>query len=150
MPTDANTAMKTYDIQHDICFEDTNAVGNVYFVNHLKWQGRCRESFLRRFAPDVADRLSEGFVLATTRCACEYHDELFAFDTVSIRMSLAGIVQNRIQLAFEYWRISGDEPRLVARGTQEVACMQREGERVVPAPIPDTLRAALEPYRAAR
>jgi enediyne biosynthesis thioesterase len=43
---------------------------------------------------------------------------------------------------FEYWR--GEE--LVARGEQQVACMQREGKQVVPVPVPTQLREALREY----
>ena len=141
--------MRTFDIRHDVTFEETNAVGNVYFTNHLKWQGRAREEFLRRHAPDVMEKLAEGLVLATVRCGCEYLSELFAFDRVIIRMRLEQVVQNRIQLAFEYFRENpGGNEQLVARGSQEVACMTREGSQTVPAPIPPSLLRALEPYRA--
>jgi enediyne biosynthesis thioesterase len=81
-------------------------------------------------------------ILATVRCSCEYFAELAAFDEVIVRMSLAELLQNRITLAFEYWR--GEE--LVARGEQQVACMHREGERLVPAPVPPSLREALAAY----
>ena len=28
-----------YEYRHVVGFEETNLVGNVYFVNHLRWQG---------------------------------------------------------------------------------------------------------------
>jgi enediyne biosynthesis thioesterase len=134
--------MRYYEYRHSVSFQETNLVGNVYYTNHLGWQGRCRELFLRDHAPDVIDELSRGLILATVRCSCEYFVELTAFDEVIVRMSLAELLQNRITLAFEYWR--GEE--LVARGEQQVACMKREGERLVPAPIPPSLREALAAY----
>ncbi len=42
-----------YEYRHLVGFEETNLVGNVYYVNYLRWQGRCREMFLRDRAPDV-------------------------------------------------------------------------------------------------
>jgi enediyne biosynthesis thioesterase len=134
--------MRYYEYRHIVSFEETNLVGNVYYTNHLSWQGRCRELFLRDHAPDVIDELSRGLSLATVRCSCEYLAELTAFDEVIVRMGLAELLQNRLTLAFEYWR--GEE--LVARGEQEVACMKREGERLVPAAIPPSLREALAAY----
>src|ERR1039457_6178044 len=131
--------MRYYEYRHQVCFEETNLVGNVYYTNHLSWQGRCRELFLREHAPDVIDELSRGFSLATVSCSCEYFAELTAFDEVIVRMRLAELVQNRMRLAFEYWR--GKE--LVARGEQQIACMRREGEKLLPTPVPPTLRAAL-------
>ena len=31
-----------YEYRHIVSFEETNLVGNVYYVNYLRWQGRCR------------------------------------------------------------------------------------------------------------
>ncbi len=139
--------MKFYEYRHVVGFEETNLVGNVYYVNPLRWQGRCREMFLRDHAPEVLDELSRGLALATVRCSCDYLAELFAFDQVSVRMRLGGVVQNRITLLFEYWRLTaGDGEELAARGEQVVACMRREGERTVPTAIPVALREALKPY----
>ena len=134
--------MRFYEYRHRVGFEETNLVGNVYYVNHLRWQGRCREMFLQENAPDVLEALRNGLALATVRCSCEYFAELEAFDLVSLRMRLGEVVQNRITLLFEYYR--GEE--LVARGEQQVACMQREGERTVPTAIPASLREALRGY----
>lgn len=138
--------MKAYEYHHLVGFEETNLVGNVYYVNHLRWQGRCREMFLRDHAPEILAELSQGLALATVRCSCDYLAELEAFDQLVIRMRLGGVVQNRITLNFEYWRRNGDGEELVARGEQIVACLRREGDRTVPTPIPVPLREALKPY----
>jgi len=134
--------MRAYEYRHVVGFEETNLVGNVYYANHVRWQGRCREMFLRDRAPDVIEALKYGLVLVTTRVSCEFMTELFAFDEVILRMRLGELAQNRITMNFEYWR--GEE--LVARGEQQVACMQREGKQVVPVPVPTQLREALKEY----
>jgi enediyne biosynthesis thioesterase len=141
---------KAYEYPHLVGFEETNLVGNVYYVNHLRWQGRCREMFLRDHAPEVLEDLRNGLALATVRCSCDYLVELEAFDSILIRMRLGGTVQNRITLLFEYWRQNADAEELIARGEQVIACMRREGKRAVPTPIPVPLREALRPYEAAR
>ena len=138
--------MKAYEYRHVVGFEETNLVGNVYYVNHLRWQGRCRELFLRDHAPEILAELARDLALATVRCSCEYLAELAAFDEIVIRMRLGEMVQNRLTLLFEYWRETGGTEELVARGEQVVACMRREGERVVPTAIPTSLREALKPY----
>lgn len=135
-----------YEYRHIVSFEETNLVGNVYYVNHVRWQGRCRELFVREHAPEVLDELAGGLSLVTTRCVCEYFAELAAFDEIVIRMRLGALVQNRLTLLFEYWRCTPAGEELVAQGEQQVACMRREGERLVPAPIPEALRQALRPY----
>ena len=138
--------MRYYEYRHSVSFQETNLVGNVYYTNHLGWQGRCRELFLRDHAPDMIDELSRGLILATVRCSCEYFAELAVFDEVIVRMSVAELLQNRITLAFEYWRRKNGAEELVARGEQQVACMKREGDRLVPAPVPQSLREALAAY----
>lgn len=138
--------MRAYEYRHIVSFEETNLVGNVYYVNHLRWQGRCRELFLREHAPEVLEELAQGLALVTTRCSCEYLAELSAFDEVLVRMRLAELTQNRLLLTFEYLRRNGDREELVARGEQQIACMRRDGEQLVPTPVPEGLREALRQY----
>ena len=134
--------MHSYEYRHVVGFEETNLVGNVYFVNHLRWQGRCREMFLCEHAPSVLQQLGAGIALVTTHCSCDYLEELQAFDEIVIRMTLRDITQSRVTIDFEYWR--GEA--LAARGSQQVACMRRENGVMVPAPLPSELRGALKEY----
>ena len=138
--------MRFYEYRHIVSFQETNLVGNVYFTNHLGWQGRCREMFLRDHAPDVIAALGRGLSLATVSCSCEYFAELTAFDEVIVRMRLAELVQNRMRLAFVYWRRKQGGEELVARGEQQIACMRRDGEKLSPTPVPQLLREALAVY----
>ena len=137
---------RAYEYRHIVCFEETNLVGNVYYVNHLSWQGRVRELFLREHAPDVLSELSRGLSLATVRVSCEYLAELAAFDEVIIRMRLGELTQSRMTLLFEYWRLVSGGEELIARGEQQVACLKRDGGKLIPAPVPKSLREALRPY----
>jgi enediyne biosynthesis thioesterase len=136
---------RAFDYEHLVTFEETNLVGNVYFTNHLRWQGHCRERFLRDHAPGVLADLSGSFALVTTRCSCEYYAELYAFDRVTIRMTLGAVHQNRILMRFDYVR-AGAREDLIARGEQEAACMIRTDEGMRPAPVPGELLAALSRY----
>lgn len=138
--------MRAYEYRHVVGFEETNVVGNVYYVNHLRWQGRCRELFLKEHAAEVLQALDSGLRLATTRCSCEYLAELAAFDEIVVSMRLVSQHQNRIALSFEYRRCSEGVAELVARGEQEIACMQETNGTLAPAPIPHALREALRPY----
>jgi enediyne core biosynthesis thioesterase len=138
--------MRVYELRHVVSFEETNVVGNVYFASHVRWQGRCREMFLRDHAPEILGEIASGFALVTIRCSCEYLAELVAFDEVIVRMRLGAVVQNRVALLFEYVRLAPAGEEIVARGEQEVACMRREGGRLIAVPIPKALRDALAPY----
>jgi enediyne biosynthesis thioesterase len=138
--------MRAFEYRHTVGFEETNLVGNVYYSHLISWQGRCREMFLREHAAGLLGELARGFCLVTTRCSCEYLAELSAFDEVVVRMRLASVSQNRVGMSFEYWRRAGGAEELVARGEQGVACMRRQGGRLVPVPVPEALRDALRPY----
>jgi enediyne biosynthesis thioesterase len=138
--------MLAYEWEHVVGFEDTNLVGNVYFARFVSWQGRCRELFLRDHAPGVLDDLADDLRLVTTHVECDYFAELRAFDTVTLRMTLRAASQTRVAMAFEYLR----DGELVARGTQEAACLRVAGDgSPAPAPIPAELRAALDRYAPA-
>lgn len=140
--------MRAYEYRHIVGFAETNLTGNVYYVNHLQWQGRCRELFLREYAPDLVAEMDRGLSVVTTRCSCEYLAELSAFDEVVVRMQLGTVMQNRMVLEFEFWRSTGSGEELVARGEQQVAWMQRERGHLVPRPIPQALRDALSAFAA--
>ena len=138
--------MRSYEYKHIVGFEETNLVGNVYYANYILWQGRCREMFLYDHAPDIIQQFSQGLALVTVRVSCDYFSELYAFDQVIIRMSLKELKQNRITMLFDYWKISDAGEELVAKGEQQAACMQRQGEKIVAIAVPESLRRALEEY----
>jgi len=141
--------MRSFDYRHVVGFEETNLVGNVYYVNHLRWQGRAREMFLRQYAPEILAEFDHGLALVTLQCSCQYLGELKAFDQVIIRMFLSAIAQNRIAMRFEYWR-EGVKDELVGRGEQEIACMRRHGEQLLPTSIPVQLRGVLAEFAEAQ
>ncbi|WP_167947277.1 acyl-CoA thioesterase [Micromonospora profundi] len=137
---------KYYEYRHTVGFEETNMVGNVYYVNYLRWQGRCREMFLKDRAPAVLDDLRNDLKLFTLKVDCEFFAELAAFDELLIRMRLTELAQTQVQFGFDYVRRDGDGETLVARGSQRVACMRGPNTRTVPARVPETLAKALLPY----
>jgi len=142
--------MAAYEMRHVVGFEETNLLGNVYYVNFVSWQGRCRELFLRDHAPRMLEEIDSGLVLVTTRCSCEFLKELGPFDEVLIRMHFGGATQNRLTMKFDYLlvvdRDGAATEQHIARGEQQVAFMRREGGRMIPAPIPDELLRAARAY----
>jgi enediyne biosynthesis thioesterase len=135
-----------YEYRHVVGFEETNLVGNVYYVNYVRWQGRCREMFLLEHAPSVLDELRGDLKLFTIKSECEYLSEISAFDELSIRMRLEQLTQTQIGFAFEYVRVHEGGEELIARGRQRVACMRGANGSTAPVRVPDKLREALERY----
>ncbi|MEI2369048.1 MULTISPECIES: acyl-CoA thioesterase [Niallia] len=140
--------MKNYSYQHTVSFEETNLVGNVYYTNYVKWQGICREFFLKDKAPDIIDLLQRGLYLVTTKVSCQYLSELFAFDRVEIKMFSGGTKLNKVKMLFEYWKVSEDSTplELVCRGEQEIACLYKEDGQLKVIEVPDSLKKALKKY----
>lgn len=137
---------KYYEYRHTVGFEETNLVGNVYYVNYLRWQGRCREMFLKDRAPAVLEDLRRDLKLFTLKVDCDFFAEITAFDELSIRMRLTELAQTQLQFGFEYVRLGAGAETLIARGTQRVACMRGPNNRTTPTRVPEALAAALQPY----
>ncbi|EDY52388.1 acyl-CoA thioesterase [Streptomyces clavuligerus] len=139
-----------FEHRHIVGFEETNLVGNVYYVNYLRWQGRCREMFLKLHAPDVLADVRADLKLFTLKVECEFFAEITAFDELSIRMRLVDLAQTQLEFTFDYVKLEpdGDEV-LVARGRQRVACMRGPNTATVPSVVPEALVHALEPYTGA-
>jgi enediyne core biosynthesis thioesterase len=138
-----------YEFRHLVGFEETNLVGNVYYVNYLRWQGRCREMFLRERAPEVLADLRDDLKLFTLKVECEFLVEIGAFDELSIRMRLEELTQTQIGFAFDYVRLRDGFEELVARGRQRIACMRGPNTDTKPTRVPEPLRAALAQYATA-
>ena len=137
-----------YEIRHRVGFEETNLVGNVYYVNFLRWQGRCRELFLLEHAPGVLAEIRADLKLFTLKCECEFLMEITAFDELAIRMRLEDLTQTQVGFAFDYLRLREGIEELVARGRQRIACMRGPNGATRPSRVPEALVAALAPYAA--
>jgi enediyne core biosynthesis thioesterase len=136
-----------FELRHTVGFEETNIVGNVYYVNYLRWQGRCREMFLKERASELLADLRDDLKLFTLKVDCEFYAEITAFDELSIRMRLIELAQTQLEFGFDYVRLDpGGLETLVARGRQRVACMRGPNTRTVPARVPEPLLRALAPY----
>lgn len=139
-----------YELRHRVGFEETNFVGNVYFVNYLRWQGHCRDTFLKEEAPEVLDEImDDDLKLFTLKAECEFFSEITAFDELSVRMKLDELTQTQIGFSFDYVHLADGGESLVARGRQRIACMRGPNNETAPTRVPPKLLEALEPYNEA-
>jgi enediyne biosynthesis thioesterase len=140
--------MPAYEYRHAVSFEETSFVGNVYFANYFRWQGRCREMFLRDHCPAVIDLLGRRDIAFITRSAqCEYTGDsgFLALDEVLVRMRLVKFRGGRMNLEFTYVNARSPD-QVVATGAQEVFCKARRGETWYPEPFPADMIKALQGY----
>ena len=105
-----------FSIKLRVYIEDTDAGGIVYYVNYLRWQGRCREMFLKEQAPAVLADVRDDLKLFTLKVDCEFFAEITAFDELSIRMRLEELTstivtasEERLDEAVSEGRVSQDE-----------------------------------------
>ena len=139
--------MKYYEYILIVGFEETNLTGNVYFANHIRCQGKCREMFIRDKCSAIVKDIEEGtLALVTMKCSCEYFHELKAFNEVFIRMRLESITGHRISLTFEYLVEISDVLMVMAKGMQEIGCMARSKTGLNPIEPPKDLIEALSTY----
>ncbi|WP_116070122.1 acyl-CoA thioesterase [Asanoa ferruginea] len=130
-----------------VSLEETNATGNVYFSQYVKWQGHCRELFLKETGDWVVRELGDRYALVTTWCRCDYFIETEAFDEICMHLWMSDVTQNRMTLEFEYWRVSAGPAELVARGSQQLAWLERDDDRRMrPRPVPRELLESIGGY----
>lgn len=147
--------MRHFEYRFSLGFQETNVVGNVYFANYFLWQGKCREEFLRRYAPQVLRDFKAGYGLITQECSCVFHEEAFAFQSILIRMGLERLTRTGMSMSFEYYRDESSEDAepsareqltLLARGRQAALWVSPE-HRV--ALLPDYLYRAIHQFVSA-
>jgi enediyne biosynthesis thioesterase len=146
-----NSADPYFAYRRIVSLEETNATGNVYFSQYVKWQGHCREMFLKETGDWVVRELGNRYALVTTWCRCDYFMETEAFDEICMHLWMSDVTQNRMTLEFEYWRVAAGGDELVARGSQQLAWLERdENDRMVPRPVPARLLESIEDYVAGK
>lgn len=137
-----------YEHRFITTFEETNLVGNIYFANYAVWQGKCREMFIYEYCPEVIDEIKNGLGLITLDLSLQYVSQLFAFDTVVMRMSLEAQSESRLMMNFDYYREDGKNLTLVCRGHQATAAMREVNGVMVPVHFPESMLQAIEAYKA--
>ena len=83
--------MPEFEYHHIVTFEETSVVGSVYYANHIRWQGRCRELFLRQYVPEILGLMEQG--LALYELILEGMDE---GDEIARTRIAAGILANQL------------------------------------------------------
>lgn len=125
--------------------EDANIVGNVYFANYGKWQGRVRDLYLQQLAPDLfrGNGSTGEWVVRTTRV--DHLREAMPFDRIKVVMSLEALHERGVALRFDYSRLDADGTELkLAVGQQLAVWVERPQGAPVAATMPTAFASALE------
>ncbi len=136
-----------FEYRFTTTFEETNVVGNIYFANYARWQGKCREMFLKEYCPGVIADVQNGLALITLDLHLRYVSQLFAFDEVVMRMGLGSLGSSRMMMTFKYYRKTPEGEELVCEGSQAMACMRADTKgQMVAVPIPDEVHEVFAEY----
>lgn len=120
-----------------VYYEDTDAVGIVYFANYLNFAERARTEMMRERGVNHQDlRQSAGLAFVVKRCAVDYHYPAKLDDALEVRTSISKIGGASLHLLQQVFL----EDRLLASMEVRLALLN---EAMRPARIPEVLIAAL-------
>ncbi len=136
MPTDFNWTIRVY-------YEDTDAGGVVFYANYLKFFERARTEWLRAkgFSQHALIK-SHGIFFVVKSVQADYHapaklDDELKLTVVVERWGLASL-----QFIQQAWRVTGNEPVLLASSRIKVACVGSADFR--PTSIPNDIRLKMQ------
>ncbi len=123
-----------------IYYEDTDAVGIVYFANYLKFAERARTEFLRQAGVDhTLLRREQEVVFAVRHAEVDYLRPARLDDVVTVHTQLTELTYVKID-ALQSIRRGSEE---IARVTTRVVCLRTDGR---PARMPREIRDRFLPY----
>lgn len=135
--TDAADGVHRFPIR--VYYEDTDALGIVYYVNYLKFAERARTEMLRLHGHDQYDLLAkQGIGFTVRRCEVDYHAPARLDDVLQVHSSLVAMRGASLNLNQTLMR---DEV-LLAQLKLRIACVDAAGRAVR---VPDQIRALFEP-----
>jgi acyl-CoA thioester hydrolase len=127
-----------------VYYEDTDALGIVYYANYLKFFERARTELLRLAGINQTEMANRyGMVFAVRDCSIDYRSPARLDDLIEVRSRLFELAAATVTAGQAIWRGAEELVRLDLR----VACLRRDGR---PVRIPAPLRQALEPYVQSR
>lgn len=121
-----------------VYYEDTDALGIVYYVNYLKFAERARTEMLRLRGHDQYDLLAEqGIGFTVRRCEVDYHAPARLDDLLEVQSSLVALRGASLNLNQSVMR----DGVLLAQLKLKIACVDAAGKAVR---VPDEIRALFE------
>ncbi|ALU88253.1 4-hydroxybenzoyl-CoA thioesterase [Herbaspirillum rubrisubalbicans] len=146
-----SAASSPFDWNIRVYYEDTDTGGVVFYANYLKFFERARTEWLRSFGfqqQHLAETTGAIFVVKNT--SVDYLAPARLDDELRLTVVVEKFRNASMQFIQEAWRLpSGDggtacdgEPRLLARGSITVVCVDQATFR--PRPIPDEVLTCIK------
>lgn len=127
--------------QARVYYEDTDAIGIVYYANYLKFAERARTELMRE-SGSSHQQMIEAFdaAFAVSRCEVDYLKPARLDDLLTVETRVLDVGAAVLRLDQRVHR--GEE--LLVRLKIRIACLNRQGR---PQRLPEPVRAALAAYR---
>jgi len=95
--------MKTYDYESTVTMGDTNAMGNLYFLNYFKLQGHVRELWLKHNVENYTKHIEQDLLLSTKSAHCDYKIPFFLYDELVIKLYFSELQRVSVKLNFDFY-----------------------------------------------
>jgi len=126
-----------------VYYEDTDALGIVYYVNYLKFAERARTEMLRLLGHDQHDLLAgRGIAFTVRRCEVDYYMPARLDDALQVHSNLVELRGASMDLMQTIKR----EADILARLRFKIACIDGTGRAQR---VPDEIRKLFGPRIAA-
>ena len=129
-----------FQVQLIPTYDDTNAVGNVYFANYVRWVGKARELFFNECMPEF-DLSTTTYYVLTKSFHHEFRREGKEFEDVLVRIKIAGNNRKFVTLRHE---IVSTSRGILGRGEQSI--MFVDAKSLQPLDIPRAIVEGFLPY----
>ena len=136
-----------FKLTRQVEFSDTDMAGIMHFSNFFRFMEAAEHAFFRSLGFSVhSTGLTERLGWPRVHADCDFKYPLRFEDTVEIRLLVREKREKSIAYAFSFWKLNGEAPREVARGTLAVACVRRDqpGGGMTSIPIPAAIADHIE------
>ena len=123
-------------LPHRVSYGETDTMGYLYYAEYLHLFERSRSEYIRQLGMSYAEVERRGVMLPVRAAQCRYRRPARYDDLIYIR---AGILTlGRASLEFVYAVTDAERKTVLAEGSTEHACTNREGR---PVRMPDWFAA---------
>lgn len=134
--------MKTYTHEFTIRIHDVDAAGIVFFAQYLVFWHDAYEAFLADIGHSIHATIAAGeYIIPIKRCEADYHRPMRHGETIRAHLRLAELRGSSFVVTADF--VGTDDVRRATITTRHVCVDTKSME---PVPVPEGLRAALEPY----
>jgi YbgC/YbaW family acyl-CoA thioester hydrolase len=140
-----------FTLSHRVEFSETDMAGIVHFANFFRMMENAEHAFFRSLGFGIHGH-EDGSTTGWPRvnATCEFLRPLRFEEIVDIQLLVAEVRSRSIRYGFRFWKDEDGRRVEVARGgmTSVCASVEQSTGRLAAVPIPDAVRAAVQPAPA--